>query len=50
MGEKMKTITLDTREQNEDFIKYLTNTAHEKGYEIQLEAIPFGILNIKTLS
>ena len=49
MGEKMKIITLDTREQNADFIKYLTNTAYEKGYKVELEALPFGDIKYENI-
>jgi len=50
MGEKiMKTIILDTRERNVDFIKYLMNAACEKGYEVQREAIAFGDIKYQNI-
>ncbi len=37
-----KTITLDTRENKEEFISYLADAARAKGYGIHMEALPFG--------
>lgn len=35
-------ITLDTRENKESFISYLADTAKTNGYEVHMEALPFG--------
>lgn len=44
-----KKITLDTREQNDSFIQYLIDAAREKGYNVQLEALPFGDIKYENI-
>lgn len=38
----MKTIILDTRENDNDFIAYLGDAAQAKGYSVHMEALSFG--------
>ena len=42
LAEIKKHIILDTRENKEEFISYLADSAKTKGYDIHLEALPFG--------
>jgi len=44
-----KTISLDTREQKDEFIAYLIDTAHAKGYDVHLEALPFGDIKFENI-
>jgi len=44
-----KVISLDTRETDDDFIAYLADAAHAQGYEIHLEALPFGDIKYENI-
>jgi ERCC4-type nuclease len=44
-----KVITLDTRENKDSFIAYLTDAANVRDYSIYLEALPFGDIKFENI-